>query len=1021
MKYARKKLTIGIILLIVFGILFGAIVSFTYTVVSAMHSIKTQASEMKGSMESVEQAIEMDYSVNASLAATDLQKARIVAAIYADQKKGTDRKPEYFQDGMIVSVSDGAVSYPEDYHESFQLDAEQFTEEAGVQYCILNPDDDIEMYALGVVYYAQIGGSYYYLEWKDYAETSARTSKIYDINKSFAAFEKAFQESFLLIDGNDDVNGNHILIYRSDALPAYDTAEEYGITAQMLASVQSEKSVQKDLTGEETESQHAEDTKTQDVESLRPETESSQDDMLAMAAMSYNLLTIGDETYELYLRKMNYSSTIGEGKILAYLIPFAAASSSAEEQYTLIIEVLFAIGIVFLVWFYSMMRLVHDHSLNSKQKEEFKPRAVVRMAFSIIGIGAVAILGIAALSMCLFRLYRICNQVDTSLQMLEQRIEDNDVNVRIAQNLQKKNYEDFATLTAGLIQDNPEAARPDNLQTICDIVGADYIMLFDSNGDELVTNSRYIGISLGKDDSSSTHDFRRLLNGVPLITHDLAKDDVTGEDNVMIGVSYTDPSEQGRYRALLMAVPGDKIYDSVAETPGDIMSSLVTEGMYAFSADPETGIIKEASDSSLVGSNAQDLGLPEQALHNGYRDFVTFNGQSSYGECIEINGLLYFYVSGQYHIYEFALPTALIFMIGYLILMSILVLCMLHGYRKFFDEWSEVGQTLKSDVNEIETAEGRRKYSRDPGIRWKSSTERYGSLAPIHNAFMALKVLLVIGIFQIGLVVLTSTDETQNSMLSYILHGQWTKGLNLFALTAILVLFAEVVLAVVLVKLLLRLISQALGTKGDTVCRLLINLADYAGVICFAYFALYDLGFNPSTLLASLGLLSFAISLGAKDLITDVIAGLSIVFEGEYQVGDIIDVGGYRGEVLEIGVRTTKLEGRGGNIKIIGNRDIKNVVNMTRKNSWYPMEINVSSDQSLVGIEKVLDENLPQIGESIPEILSGPYYKGITSMGKGALTLSIIAECDEADYYVVQRALNHAVQEMLEENGIKMV
>ena len=122
---------------------------------------------------------------------------------------------------------------------------------------------------------------------------------------------------------------------------------------------------------------------------------------------------------------------------------------------------------------------------------------------------------------------------------------------------------------------------------------------------------------LGTDDKSTTHDFRRLLNGVPLITHDLAKDDVTGEDNVMIGVSYTDPSEQGRYHALLMAVPGDKIYDSAAETPGDIMSSLVTEGMYAFSADPESGIIKEASDSSLVGSNAQDLGLPEQALHNG--------------------------------------------------------------------------------------------------------------------------------------------------------------------------------------------------------------------------------------------------------------------------------------------------------------------------------------------------------------------------------------------------------------------
>ena len=1020
MKYARKKLTIGIILLIVSGILFGTVVSYTYTVVSAMHSINTQASEMNGSMESVEQAIEMEDAVSASLKATDLQKVKIVAAIYADQKKEADRKPEYYQDGMIVSVSDGAVSYPEDYHESFQLDAELLTEGTGVQYCILNSDDDSAEYAVNTVSYAQIDGSYYYLEWKDYEETAARASQIYDINKSFAAFETAFQECFLLIDGNTDEDGNHLLLYRSDSLPAYYTAEEYGITAQMLASVQSENGVQKDPAWEMTESQNSEDTKTQDAESLSPETESSQDDLHLMSEMSFHFLTIGDDTYELYLRQMNFSM-MGERSILAYLIPFATARSSTEEQYILITEVLFIIGIVFLVWFYSMMRLVHDHRLNSKQKKEFKPGAVVRMSFSILGIGAAAIFGIAALSMSLSRLYRICNQVDASLQMLEQRIGDNDVNIEVAQNLQKKNYEDFATLTADLIQDNPEAARPDNLQMICDVIGADYIMLFDSNGDELVTNSRYVDLSLGKDDSSSTHDFRRLLNGAPLITHDLAKDDVTGEDNVMIGVSYNAPSEEGRYHALLMAVPGDKIYDSAAETPGDIMSSLVTDGMYAFSADPETGIIMEASDSSLVGSKAQDLGLPEQALHNGYRDFLTFNGRSSYGECIEINGLLYFYVSGQYHIYEFVLPTSLIVMIGYLVLMTILVLCMLHGYRKFFDEWSEVGQTLKSDINEIETSEGRRKYSRDPGIRWKSSTERYGSLAPIHNAFMALKILLVIGILQTGLVLQTSKNETQNSMISYVLHGQWTKGRNLFALTAILVLFAEVVLAVILVKLLLRLISQALGTKGDTVCRLLINLADYVGVICFAYFALFDLGFDPSTLLASLGLLSFAISLGAKDLITDVIAGLSIVFEGEYQVGDIIDVGGYRGEVLEIGVRTTKLEGRGGNIKIIGNRDVKNVVNMTRKNSWYPMEINVSSEQSLVGIEKVLDENLPHIGESIPEILSGPYYKGITSMGRGALTLSIIAECDEADYYAVQRALNHAIQEMLEENGIKMV
>ena len=185
------------------------------------------------------------------------------------------------------------------------------------------------------------------------------------------------------------------------------------------------------------------------------------------------------------------------------------------------------------------------------------------------------------------------------------------------------------------------------------------------------------------------------------------------------------------------------------------------------------------------------------------------------------------------------------------------------------------------------------------------------------------------------------------------------------------------------------------------------------------YFALYDLGFRPGTLLASLGLISFAISLGAKDLITDIIAGLSIVFEGDYQVGDIIDVGGYRGEVLEIGVRTTKLEGRGGNIKIIGNQDVKNVINMTRKNSWVAIEIGVSADKSLAEVEKELELILPAIGKNIPDIISGPKYKGVLSIGKGGVNnLSIIAECNEEDYYSVQRALNRQIRESFEEHGI---
>jgi small conductance mechanosensitive channel len=69
----------------------------------------------------------------------------------------------------------------------------------------------------------------------------------------------------------------------------------------------------------------------------------------------------------------------------------------------------------------------------------------------------------------------------------------------------------------------------------------------------------------------------------------------------------------------------------------------------------------------------------------------------------------------------------------------------------------------------------------------------------------------------------------------------------------------------------------------------------------------------------------------------------------------------------------------------------------------------------------MLKEQLPRIGQAIPEIISGPYYKGVIGIGKGSITLSIIAECNEADYHEVQRALNRAVQELFAEKEIRIL
>ena len=223
-----------------------------------------------------------------------------------------------------------------------------------------------------------------------------------------------------------------------------------------------------------------------------------------------------------------------------------------------------------------------------------------------------------------------------------------------------------------------------------------------------------------------------------------------------------------------------------------------------------------------------------------------------------------------------------------------------------------------------------------------------------------------------------------------------------------------------IIRYLLLVISIPMDTKGETICRLIYSMLQYIMLIVILYFSFGYLGFDTTSILASVGFLTLAISIGSRDLVADVLAGITIVFEGEYQVGDMVEIGGYRGQVQEIGVRSTKIIGRGNNVKIIGNRDVKNVINLTRMNSWIPIEVKIPISEPLDKIEAVLEEELPKIGKKNPKILGGPYYYGILSFDKGSAVISIMTECHEQDYNNLQRYLNKELYELFRQKKIPL-
>ena len=208
--------------------------------------------------------------------------------------------------------------------------------------------------------------------------------------------------------------------------------------------------------------------------------------------------------------------------------------------------------------------------------------------------------------------------------------------------------------------------------------------------------------------------------------------------------------------------------------------------------------------------------------------------------------------------------------------------------------------------------------------------------------------------------------------------------------------------------------------RGRALVDIACSLIKYAALIAIIFLVLKAFGVDTKAILAGIGILGLIVGLGAQPLIADVIAGLFIVFERVFEVGDIIVVDGFRGTVKEIGIRTTQIEDVGGNIKIVNNSDLKTVVNMTNQLSLAICDMSIEYGESLERVEAILKDNLDAIKENIPDIKEGPFYKGVAELGDSAVVIRFIAKCDEGAKYQVERDLNRQFKLLFDKYNINI-
>jgi small conductance mechanosensitive channel len=216
------------------------------------------------------------------------------------------------------------------------------------------------------------------------------------------------------------------------------------------------------------------------------------------------------------------------------------------------------------------------------------------------------------------------------------------------------------------------------------------------------------------------------------------------------------------------------------------------------------------------------------------------------------------------------------------------------------------------------------------------------------------------------------------------------------------------------VKVIALMLVSVTDLRGETVFKLIRSFLNYAMVIGAVCVSLSFLGVDTTTLLASLGLMSLAISLGAKDIVADILAGLSLVFERTYYVGDIVQIGDFKGRVLEIGVRSTKLMSGTQDIKIISNHEIGSVINCSKQNSICTVKICLPVTTSIDEVKRLLEDELALVAKKNPHITKGPHYDGILEFVDDNMVIGISAEGPEEYMGDIRFDINQTLQSMAE-------
>jgi moderate conductance mechanosensitive channel len=184
-----------------------------------------------------------------------------------------------------------------------------------------------------------------------------------------------------------------------------------------------------------------------------------------------------------------------------------------------------------------------------------------------------------------------------------------------------------------------------------------------------------------------------------------------------------------------------------------------------------------------------------------------------------------------------------------------------------------------------------------------------------------------------------------------------------------------------------------------------------------------EIGVPLGPILASAGIAGVALGFGAQNLVKDFLAGIFVVAEDQYGVGDVIDAGLASGTVEEVGLRITRLRDANGVVWYVRNGEVVRVGNKTQGWAIATIDVTVAYDEDLAKVNSIIERvthDLADDEEWKDRIVEDAQILGVESIAGDAVTIRVMMKTAPLVSGNVARELRARLKEAFEDEGVRV-